>query len=105
MTVTGPGGISNSVIYTYVTPPSLGSLTPTQGPTDAGAGITLTGSSLATTTAVHFGAAPAAFNVLSDTTVAATAPAGAPGPVSVNVTTIGGTSNSLTYTRVASPSI
>ncbi|WP_030299564.1 IPT/TIG domain-containing protein [Streptomyces katrae] len=105
VTVTGPGGISNSVIYTYVAPPVLGSLTPTQGPTDAGAGVTLTGSGLTTTTAVHFGAAPAAFNVLSDTTVAATAPAGVPGPVSVNVTTIGGTSNSLTYTRVAAPSI
>lgn len=105
VTVTGPGGISNSVIYTYVTSPVLGSLTPAQGPTDAGAGVTLAGGGLATTTAVHFGAAPAAFNVLSDSTVAATAPAGAPGAVSVNVTTIGGTSNSLTYTRVASPMI
>ncbi|MFF4426794.1 IPT/TIG domain-containing protein [Streptomyces sp. NPDC001549] len=105
VTVTSPGGIGNSVIYTYVTSPVLGSLAPTQGPTNTGTGVTLTGSGLATTTAVHFGAAPAAFTVLSDTTVAVTAPAGAPGPVSLNVTTIGGTSNSLTYTRVASPVI
>ncbi|MGX5185528.1 IPT/TIG domain-containing protein, partial [Streptomyces avermitilis] len=47
----------------------------------------------------------AAFTVLSDTTVAAYAPAGVPGPVLVNVTTAGGTSNSLTYTRVAPPVI
>jgi len=105
VTVTGPGGISNPVIYTYVTSPVLSSLSPVQGPSDAGTGVTLTGSGLATTFAVHFGTTPAAFTVLSDTTVVATAPAGVPGPVAVNVTTTGGTSNSLTYTRVAGPMI
>ncbi|MEU9472877.1 IPT/TIG domain-containing protein [Streptomyces avermitilis] len=105
VTVTGPGGISNPVIYTYVTSPILSSLVPVLGPTGAGAGVTLTGSGLTTTTAVRFGAVSAAFTVLSDTTVAAYAPAGVPGPVLVNVTTAGGTSNSLTYTRVAPPVI
>ncbi|WP_327312003.1 IPT/TIG domain-containing protein [Streptomyces sp. NBC_01235] len=105
VTVTGPGGVSNSVIYTYVTAPVLSSLVPAQGPTGAGASITLTGNGLTTTTAVHFGATPAVFTVLSDTTVTALVPAGAPGPISVNVTTIGGTSNSLVYTRVGAPVI
>ncbi|MEU6343499.1 IPT/TIG domain-containing protein [Streptomyces sp. NPDC046977] len=105
VTVTTPGGTSNSLVYSYVGSPVLTLLSPTQGPTDAGSGVTLTGTGLTTTTAVHFGAASAAFTVLSDTAVAAVAPAGPPGAVSVNVTTPGGTSNSLTYTRVAPPVI
>jgi hypothetical protein len=105
VTVTGPGGVSNSAVYTYVTPPVLASVSPAQGPTAAGAAVTLTGSGLTTTTAVRFGAAPAAFTVLSDTRLAATVPAGAAGPVQVSVTSIGGTSGSLTYTRVAPPAV
>jgi IPT/TIG domain-containing protein len=105
ITVTTPGGTTGPVVYTYVTPPVLASVTPAQGPTAAGAAVTLTGSGLTTTTAVRFGAAPAAFTVLSDTRLAATAPAGAAGPVQVSVTSIGGTSGSLTYTRVAPPAV
>ncbi|MFE2597167.1 IPT/TIG domain-containing protein [Streptomyces sp. NPDC059396] len=105
VTVTGPGGVSNPLTYTYVAPPVLSALSPAQGPTSAGAGVTLIGSGLTTTTAVRFGTASAAFTVLSDTTIAALAPAGTTGSVSVNVTSAGGTSNSLTYTRVAAPMI
>ncbi|MFJ9915100.1 IPT/TIG domain-containing protein [Actinacidiphila glaucinigra] len=105
VTVTTPGGTSNSVIYSYVGSPVLTGLSPAQGPTDAGSGVTLSGTGLTTTTAVHFGVASAAFTVLSDTAVAVLAPAGTAGPVPVNVTTLGGTSNSLTYTRVAPPAI
>ncbi|MET9876718.1 IPT/TIG domain-containing protein [Actinacidiphila glaucinigra] len=105
VTVTTPGGTSNSVSYSYVGSPVLTLLAPSQGPTGAGYGVTLSGTGLTTTTAVHFGATAASFTVLSDTAVATLAPAGAPGSVSVNVTTSGGTSNSLTYTRVAAPEI
>jgi hypothetical protein len=105
VTVTTPGGTSNAVTYTYVAAPSLFALSPSQGPTTGGTTVTLTGTGLTTTTAVLFGATPAAFTVLSDTTIAAFAPVGAPGPVAVSVTTIGGTSNSLTYTRIAPPEI
>ncbi|MEV6536894.1 IPT/TIG domain-containing protein [Streptomyces sp. NPDC051639] len=105
VTVSAPGGTSNTVIYTYVAAPVLTALSPAQGPTDAGAGITLTGTALTTTSTVFFGATPAAFTVLSDTTVVALAPAGPAGPVSVNVTTVGGISNSRTYTRVSPPAI
>ncbi|MFJ2271957.1 IPT/TIG domain-containing protein, partial [Streptomyces sp. NPDC087228] len=105
VTVTTVGGTSNTVVYTYVVAPVLTALSPTQGPTDAGASITLAGSALTTTNTVSFGATPAAFTVLSDTTVVALAPAEPAGPVSVNVTTAGGTSNSRTYTRVSPPGI
>ncbi|MEV6006106.1 IPT/TIG domain-containing protein [Streptomyces sp. NPDC051976] len=105
VTVTGPGGTSNTVIYTYLSAPALTALSPAQGPTDAGASVTLTGTALTTTHAVHFGAAPAAFTVVSDTTVVAIAPAGPAGSVPVTATTSGGTSNSLSYLRVAAPAI
>ncbi|MFF3754696.1 IPT/TIG domain-containing protein [Streptomyces sp. NPDC002018] len=105
LTVTGPGGISNSVNYTYVTGPVLTALTPNTGPTSAGGAVTLTGSGLTTTTSVLFGAAPASFTVLSDTSVAAIAPAGPAGSTAVSVVTLGGTSNSLPYLRVPPPGI
>ncbi|MFB7557625.1 IPT/TIG domain-containing protein, partial [Streptomyces brevispora] len=105
VTVTTLGGTSNTVVYTYVPAPVLTALTPTQGPTDSGAGITLTGTALTTTSTVSFGATPAAFTVLSDVTVVAQAPAGPVGTVSVNVTTAGGVSNSRTYTRLSPPGI
>lgn len=105
VTVTGPGGTSNTVIYTYLSAPALTALSPAQGPTGAGASVTLTGTALTTTYAVHFGAAPAAFTVVSDTTVVAIAPAGPAGSVPVTATTSGGTSNSLSYLRVAAPAI
>ncbi|RBM04741.1 IPT/TIG domain-containing protein [Streptomyces sp. PT12] len=105
VTVTTPGGTSNSVTYTYVPAPVLVTLAPAQGPTGAGAVVTLTGSSLTTALAVLFGGTPAAFDVLSDTTVTAIAPAGPAGSTPVTVTTAGGTSNALTYTRVPPPQI
>lgn len=105
VTVTTPGGTSNPVVYSYLGSPVLALLSPAQGPTGAGSGVTLSGTGLTATTAVHFGAATAAFTVISDTAVAAVAPAGPAGSVSVGVTTLGGTSNSLTYTRVAPPVI
>ncbi|MFB9571966.1 IPT/TIG domain-containing protein, partial [Streptomyces yanii] len=103
VSVTTPGGTSNSVVYTYVATPALTALSPNQGPTDAGASVTLTGTALTTTNTVSFGATPAAFTVLSDTTVVAQAPAGPAGPVPVTVTTVGGTSNSVVYAYVAAP--
>ncbi|SEG94827.1 IPT/TIG domain-containing protein [Actinacidiphila yanglinensis] len=104
-TVTGPGGTSNTVFYTYLTAPVLTALSPAQGPTGAGASVTLTGTGLTTTTTVLFGSTPAAFTVISDTTVVALAPAGAAGTVAVGVTTAAGASNTLTYLRVAPPAI
>ncbi|MEV7683930.1 IPT/TIG domain-containing protein [Streptomyces sp. NPDC088341] len=105
ITVTTVGGTSNGVFYLYLTAPVLTSLTPDLGPVQGGNSVTLTGSGLAGTTAVTFGAAPAAFTVISDTQLAAQAPPGPAGPVGVTVTTPGGTSPALVYTRIPPPDI
>ncbi|WP_237539814.1 MULTISPECIES: IPT/TIG domain-containing protein [unclassified Streptomyces] len=105
ITVTTAGGTSNGIPYTYLTTPGLTSLNPAQGPVSGGNTVTLTGTGLAATTAVMFGAAPAAFTIVSDTQLTAQAPPGTAGPVAVTVTTPGGTSPALVYTRVPPPSI
>ncbi|MBZ9644896.1 IPT/TIG domain-containing protein, partial [Streptomyces sp. PSKA30] len=105
VTVTTPGGTSNPADYVYVASPTLVSLVPGQGPTHAGTVITLTGTDLAATTDVRFDSTPASFTVVSPTQITAVAPAGGAGPVGVRATTPAGTSNSLTYTRVAAPGI
>jgi hypothetical protein len=64
----------------------------------------LSGAALATATAVSFGGAAAAFSVSSDSTVWATAPAGT-GTVGVGVTTLGGTSATVSYRYVPLPSV
>jgi hypothetical protein len=105
ITVTTPGGTGNPLPFAYVPAPTLSSLVPLSGPTSAGTVVTLEGTNLATATQVTFGAAVVAFTVVSDTQITATVPAGAAGPVSVGVTTMGGTSAGLTYTRAAEPGI
>nr|WP_232546237.1 IPT/TIG domain-containing protein [Streptomyces antimycoticus] len=105
ITAVTPGGTSNGVPYTYVAVPVLTSLSPTQGPLNTGTTVTLFGSGLTTTSTVLFDTTPTSFTVVSDTWVTAIAPSGAAGPVNVRVTTPGGTSNSLVYTRVGAPGI
>ncbi|MEU3985419.1 IPT/TIG domain-containing protein [Streptomyces sp. NPDC026672] len=105
ITVVTPGGTSNPVAFAYVAAPTLTSLLPNVGPTSAGTVVTLIGTNLATASAVTFGGTPASFTVVSNTQITAVAPAGSAGPVTVTVTTAGGTSPGLTYTRVAPPSI
>ncbi|MFF7650559.1 IPT/TIG domain-containing protein, partial [Streptomyces sp. NPDC007983] len=43
ITVTGPGGTSNGVTYTYVAGPVLSGVSPAQGPAAGGTTVTLTG--------------------------------------------------------------
>ncbi|WP_308124456.1 IPT/TIG domain-containing protein [Streptomyces sp. NEAU-YJ-81] len=105
ITAVTPGGASNGVPYTYVAVPVLTGLSPTEGPLIAGTTVTLFGSGLTTTSTVLFGTTPTSFTVVSDVWVTALAPSGPAGPVNVRVTTPGGTSNSLVYTRVAAPGI
>ncbi|WP_405361708.1 beta strand repeat-containing protein [Kitasatospora sp. NBC_00085] len=105
VTATTAGGTSNALPYGYVAAPTLTGLVPSQGPVSGGTTVTLTGTNLTSTTGVVFGTTPVAFTVVSSTQVTAGAPPGSAGPVSVTVTTAGGTSNSLTYTRVEPPSI
>ncbi|GFE05743.1 hypothetical protein Scani_20110 [Streptomyces caniferus] len=107
VTVTGPGGTSNGVPFTYTTAsvPVLTSVTPASGPAAGGTTVTLTGTGLATAGAVRFGSTPAtSFTVVSDTHITAVAPAGT-GTVRVTVTTPGGTSNGVSYTYSVTPAL
>ncbi|WP_051020939.1 IPT/TIG domain-containing protein, partial [Nocardia araoensis] len=100
VTVTGSGGTSNGVAYTYAAVPTLTSIAPSSGPVTGGTTVVLTGTNLTGATAVNFGGTPAtSFTVNSATQITAVAPAGT-GTVSVRVTTPGGISNAVAYTYV-----
>ncbi|PJJ05195.1 IPT/TIG domain-containing protein [Streptomyces sp. 2333.5] len=104
VTVTAPTGTSTqNVLFTYTTvaAPVLTTLSPPSGPTSGGNVVTFNGMNLAGVISVNFGANSA--TVLSNTAsqVVVIAPAGLPSSVTVTVTTVGGTSNSLVYTYVA----
>jgi hypothetical protein len=105
VTVGGPGGTSNAVTYAYLAAPVLTALSPTGGPVAGGNTVTITGTGLSAAILVSFGTAPAAFTVLSDSQLVATAPPGPAGPVAVTVTTPAGGSPPMTYTRVPAPQI
>ncbi|HEY5835615.1 IPT/TIG domain-containing protein [Streptomyces sp.] len=104
--VTTTGGTSNGIGFTYTTAtPVISTVAPSQGPVAGGNTVTLTGSAFGGATTVRFGAAPAAFALVSPTQVTATAPAGAAGAVNVTITTPGGTSAGVPYTYVSAPAL
>ncbi|MFD5949332.1 IPT/TIG domain-containing protein [Streptomyces collinus] len=106
VTVTTPGGTSNPVSFFYVGAPFKSSLGTTSGPLAGGNTITLNGTGLSTATSVDFGGVTATPTVISDSSLSVTVPAGAAaGPVSVSVTTAGGTNNGLSYTYIDNPTI
>ncbi|MEV6566054.1 IPT/TIG domain-containing protein [Streptomyces kronopolitis] len=79
---------------------------PITGVTAGGNTVTINGTGLTTATAVHFGSATATPIVVNDGQLTVDVPAGVgPGPVSVSVTTAGGTNNGLSYTYVDAPTI
>ena len=105
---TAAGTSTQPVNFTYITvaAPVITSLSPTSGPVSGGNTITINGTNLLYTTGVTFGATPASsFAILSNTQVAAVAPAGTAGPTTVSVTNGAGTSGTLpyTYNGVAAP--
>lgn len=103
--VTATGGTSGAGPYYYfVAAPGISSLTPAQGPSATGGTVIITGTGLGPATSVRFGTATASFTVLGDTRISAVAPAGT-GTADVTVTTPGGTSNALPYTRLAAPAL
>ena len=103
--VTSDGKTSNSISYTTGIPiiPVLSSLDPTTG--KVGSSVIITGTNFGATTAdniVKFDDAEAVVTDVTETTVTATVPAGAPtGEVEVTVT-VDGESNALTYTVLES---
>ncbi|WP_326767422.1 IPT/TIG domain-containing protein [Streptomyces sp. NBC_01591] len=93
VTVTTPAGTSTGIPYTYIATPVLASIAPNQGPITGGNTVTLTGTGFTGATSVRFGTLPAAFTYVSATQLTAVVPTGGPGPVTVTVTTPGGTSS------------
>ena len=100
VTVTTAGGTSAAAAsdqFTLVAAPTVSNVSPNSGTTDGGTSVTITGTGFTGATAVNFGANPAGFTVNNDTSVTAVSPlAGAPDPVDITVTTLGGTSATST---------
>ncbi|MEU5208657.1 IPT/TIG domain-containing protein [Streptomyces sp. NPDC020742] len=106
VTVTTPGGTSNPLQFFYIGAPFKSNLSPAVGVTAGGNTVTINGTGLSTASAVNFGANAATPTVVNDGQLTVTVPAGAaPGPVSVSVTTAGGTNNGLSYTYVDAPTV
>ena len=89
--------------------PTVTTVSPSSGPGAGGTTVTITGTNFDGTTAVSFGSTPAAsFNVVSDTTITAVAPAGA-GTVDVTVRNPGQSSatsaDRFTYTSTPPPPV
>ncbi|MEU3281323.1 IPT/TIG domain-containing protein [Streptomyces antibioticus] len=78
-------------------------ISPDQGSTGGGTLVTITGTNLASTSAVKFGSKPAtSVTQVSPTQVSAVSPSGT-GTVGVTVTTPGGTSNPVSFFYVGAP--
>jgi hypothetical protein len=117
VTVTTPGGgtsaVSSSDHFTYnaASAPTVTALGTSSGTSGGGAIITVTGTGFTGATAVNFGTvAASSFQVLSDTTLVATAPAQPAATVDVTVTTPSGTSatssaDHYTYSAASAPSV
>jgi plastocyanin len=93
VTVTNPDRQSATTTYTYPAPPlAVSDVSPTTGPIAGGTQITLTGVSFQNGATVTVGGTSATnVNVVSSTTITATTPPHAAGPVDV-VVTVGSTS-------------
>ncbi|SDH20085.1 IPT/TIG domain-containing protein [Agrococcus jejuensis] len=101
--VQNPGGASTPLTYTYAPAPTASSLTPDAGPIVGGATVQVTGTGFTPGASVMVGGVPVVAVVGSSTSLSFTAPPMAPGPVSVVVTTPGGTSAPLVYRVLPSP--
>jgi hypothetical protein len=88
VTTGGTSATSPASEFTFVTPPSLTSISPSSGPVTGGTSVTITGANLADVTSVDFDTTPASsFTVNDATSITATAPAGSPGVVSITLQT------------------
>ncbi len=118
VTVTTPGGPSNSLPYTYTAAPVVTSVTPWESGLAGGANVTILGSGFSDVTAVYFGGTKVtSFTIVSSGQITVTSPpspTGAADTVYVTVATNGGTSaespaNEYTYlappvvTSISSP--
>ncbi|MFD7527430.1 MULTISPECIES: IPT/TIG domain-containing protein [unclassified Streptomyces] len=106
VSVTTAGGTNNGLSYTYVAVPTVTTVAPDEGPTSGGTAVTITGTDLASTTAVAFDGNPAPFTVISNTSVSAITPPGTAGAVDVVVSNDAGSATAADgFTYVAGPGI
>ncbi|WP_435242247.1 Ig-like domain repeat protein [Streptomyces cucumeris] len=90
--VTGVGGVSNRLAYTYAPTPDVTGVSPSTGPIAGGSTILLTGTGLSLVSGVFIGGVPAvSFRAFSDTLVVVVTPPGTPGSADITVLTPGGT--------------
>jgi autotransporter-associated beta strand protein len=96
VTVSTPGGVSatsSADQFAYAALPAVTAISPAAGPATGGLTVTITGTEFTGATEVDFGTTPASnVEVVSDTQITATSPAGAVGTVHVTVVTPGGVS-------------
>jgi hypothetical protein len=110
VTVTTPGGTSSTSSadhYSFIAPPTVTAVEPSEGPTAGGTAVKVTGTNLENASAVAFGAsAGSEIHVASATELTIKSPPHAAGTVDVTVTTPGGTSGTSSadhYTFKAPP--
>ncbi|MEI6621923.1 MAG: fibronectin type III domain-containing protein, partial [Actinomycetes bacterium] len=109
--VTGTNGSGTVVAYSNITSvvvgpqPTVTTVSPSQGPAGGATSVVITGTDFTGATAVTFGGtAAASYVVNSATQITATTPAGSAGPVTVAVTTSGGTgTKALGFTYINTP--
>jgi len=102
----GPSAVKSGA-YTYRAVPAILAVTPNAGSTASTTAVRITGSGLAGASTVTIGGVAATnVQVISDSELAATAPAHAAGSVDVVVTTAGGTATKASaFTYYASPTL
>ena len=109
VSVTTPGGTDRLAgAFTYVVTPTVGAVSPAEGPTTGGTTVTLTGTGFRAGMQVRFGGVPAAAVSIDPggTALTATSPAHGAGAVDVSVTTSGGEDTlPNAYTYVAAPTL
>jgi hypothetical protein len=112
ITVTKPAGtsvVNSNDVFTYVAAPSVGGLTPTQGPVSGGTNVTITGTDFTGATGVNFGTdAGSNVTVNSDSSITVTSPPHAGGQVDVTIVGAGGTSAAVSadrFTYLAAPAV
>ncbi len=113
VTVTTPNGSSSTTSadrFTYRAAPTIGGLSPSDGPTGGGTSVTITGTSFVVgETTVSFGGtsvSAANVHVIASNTLTVTSPVGAAGPADVTVATPGGSATRAGgFTYRAAPTV
>jgi hypothetical protein len=96
---------SSTTEYAYLPAPTIAMLSPSTGPLAGGTTVVITGTNLSGTTGVKFGAASATgLMLISATEISVVSPAGTNATL-VQVTSVGGASNTLTFTYVPPPTV